>query len=178
MTRRRTRTSKSSGTRAISVRPNPCVFPFPALRVPRSEILAQLILYSRSYSPSTLSSSSSECPSHQTFTKPAHPSPLAFLPSFPLGRDDPTPSRGSQLPRAASLILSSLGFIHDLRAGVLEPDKVRGVGLDMDQYTRVSSSLLALSRSVRGSLRRRFPSFGVSSSEHRGSLRRTAARWS
>ena len=52
-------------------------------------------------------------------------------------RNDPTPDRGSQLPRAASLILSSLGFIHDLRAGMLEPDSVRGVPLDMDQYTRL-----------------------------------------
>ena len=53
-------------------------------------------------------------------------------------RDDPTPSRGSQLPRAASLIVSALGFIHDLRNGLLEPDTVRGVPLDMDQYSRVS----------------------------------------
>ena len=52
-------------------------------------------------------------------------------------RDDPTPSRGTQLPRAASLIVSSLGFIHDLREGVLEPDHVRGIPLDMDQYTRL-----------------------------------------
>ena len=52
-------------------------------------------------------------------------------------RNDPTPDRGSQLPRAASLIISSLGFIHDLRAGMLEPDCIRGVPLDMDQYTRL-----------------------------------------
>lgn len=52
-------------------------------------------------------------------------------------RNDPTPDRGTQLPRAASLILSSLGFIHDLRAGMLEPDSVRGMPLDMDQYTRL-----------------------------------------
>lgn len=52
-------------------------------------------------------------------------------------RDDPTPSRGSQLPRAAALITSSLGFVHDLRAGMLEPDNVRGIPLDMDQYTRL-----------------------------------------
>jgi carnitine O-acetyltransferase len=52
-------------------------------------------------------------------------------------RDDPTPDRGAQLPRAAALITASLGFIHDLRAGLLEPDSVRGVSLDMDQYTRL-----------------------------------------
>lgn len=52
-------------------------------------------------------------------------------------RDDPTPSRGSQLLRASSLILSSLGFIHDLRMGVLEPDDMRGIKLDMTQYTRL-----------------------------------------
>lgn len=47
------------------------------------------------------------------------------------------PSRSSQLPRAASLIISSLGFIHDLRVGILEPDTVRGTSLDMDQYSRL-----------------------------------------
>lgn len=61
---------------------------------------------------------------------------LSLNPFFVL-EDDPTPSRGSQLPRAASLILSSLGFIHDLREGVLEPDNIRGVPLDMDQYSRL-----------------------------------------
>lgn len=54
-----------------------------------------------------------------------------------LRRNDPTPDRGQQLPRAASLIVSSLGFIHDLRAGILEADSVRGTPLDMDQYTRL-----------------------------------------
>ena len=53
------------------------------------------------------------------------------------GRNDPTPDRGQQLPRPASLVVSSLGFIHDLRAGMLEPDSMRGVPLDMDQYTRL-----------------------------------------
>ena len=56
---------------------------------------------------------------------------------FDLCRNDPTPDRGQQLPRAASLIVSSLGFIHDLRAGILEPDTMRGTPLDMDQYTRL-----------------------------------------
>ncbi|KAG6834523.1 hypothetical protein H0H93_009151, partial [Arthromyces matolae] len=52
-------------------------------------------------------------------------------------RNDPTPDRGAQLPRAASLIVSSLGFVHDLRAGILQPDSVRGTPLDMDQYKRL-----------------------------------------
>ena len=51
--------------------------------------------------------------------------------------DDPTPSRGSQLMRASSLILSSLGFIHDLRTGQLPPDVFRNVPLDMYQYSRL-----------------------------------------
>ena len=56
---------------------------------------------------------------------------------FPCHRNDPTPDRGQQLPRASSLIVSSLDFIHDLRAGMLEPDHMRGTPLDMDQYTRL-----------------------------------------
>ncbi|KAG0142983.1 hypothetical protein CROQUDRAFT_49466 [Cronartium quercuum f. sp. fusiforme G11] len=51
--------------------------------------------------------------------------------------DDPTPARGNQLTRAASLILASLGFVHDLRTGQLEPDSVRGTPLDMTQYDKL-----------------------------------------
>jgi carnitine O-acetyltransferase len=47
------------------------------------------------------------------------------------------PSRSAQLPRAASLIVSSLGFIHDLRTEILHPDTLRGTSLDMDQYKRL-----------------------------------------
>lgn len=47
------------------------------------------------------------------------------------------PSRSTQLPRAASLIVSSLGFIHDLRTEMLHPDTLRGTSLDMDQYKRL-----------------------------------------
>ena len=47
------------------------------------------------------------------------------------------PSRSTQLPRAASLIVSSLGFIHDLRTEMLYPDMLRGTTLDMDQYSRL-----------------------------------------
>lgn len=57
--------------------------------------------------------------------------------NLPTHRNDPTPDRGSQIPRAASLIVSSLGFIHDLRTGQLSPDTVRGTPLDMDQYHRL-----------------------------------------
>lgn len=63
--------------------------------------------------------------------------PRQVAQGIPIGwgyRDDPTPSRGNQLTRAASLILASLGFVHDLRTGQLEPDNVRGTPLDMTQY--------------------------------------------
>lgn len=39
--------------------------------------------------------------------------------------------------RASSLILASLGFIHDLRAGILPPDEFRGTPLDMSQYLKL-----------------------------------------
>jgi len=51
--------------------------------------------------------------------------------------DDPTPSRGSQMQRAVGLIMASLGFVHDLRTGKLEPDSMRGTPLDMYQYSRL-----------------------------------------
>ncbi|TCD66328.1 hypothetical protein EIP91_001477 [Steccherinum ochraceum] len=73
---------------------------------------------------------------YESYLSHSDPVVLALNPFFVL-EDDPTPDRGSQLPRAASLIISSLGFIHDLRAGMLEPDTVRGTPLDMDQYTRL-----------------------------------------
>ncbi|KAI0069566.1 CoA-dependent acyltransferase [Panus rudis PR-1116 ss-1] len=65
-----------------------------------------------------------------------------FLTSYILNscfvlENDPTPERVAQLPRAAALIVSSLEFIHDHRAGILEPDTVRGTPLCMDQYTRL-----------------------------------------
>jgi hypothetical protein len=77
-------------------------------------------------------------------------------------RNDPTPTRGSQLPRAASLVVSSLGFIHDLRAGLLEPDVVRGVPLDMDQYSRLfGTSRIPTDASLRNSFFPEFHSFYV-----------------
>ncbi|KAK4047797.1 carnitine O-acetyltransferase yat1 [Microbotryomycetes sp. JL201] len=51
--------------------------------------------------------------------------------------DDPTPARGNQLMRATSLILASLGFVHDFRTGQLEPDTFRGTPLDMSQYSKL-----------------------------------------
>ncbi|KIJ59628.1 hypothetical protein HYDPIDRAFT_140391 [Hydnomerulius pinastri MD-312] len=73
---------------------------------------------------------------YESYLSHSDPVVLALNPFFVL-ENDPTPDRGSQLPRAASLIVSSLGFIHDLRAGLLDPDAVRGRPLDMDQYTRL-----------------------------------------
>ncbi|KAA1478333.1 carnitine acetyl transferase [Dentipellis sp. KUC8613] len=73
---------------------------------------------------------------YESYLSHSDPVVLALNPFFVL-EDDPTPDRGGQLPRAASLIVSSLGFIHDLRAGILGPDTLRGTPLDMDQYTRL-----------------------------------------
>ncbi|KAJ3734874.1 carnitine acetyl transferase [Lentinula guzmanii] len=73
---------------------------------------------------------------YESYLSHSDPVVLALNPFFVL-ENDPTPNRGSQLPRAASLITASLGFIHDLRAKILEPDFVRSTPLDMDQYTRL-----------------------------------------
>ncbi|KAI0744305.1 acyltransferase ChoActase/COT/CPT [Daedaleopsis nitida] len=73
---------------------------------------------------------------YESYLSHTDPVVLALNPFFVL-ENDPTPDRGQQLPRAASLIVSSLGFIHDLRAGMLSPDSMRGTPLDMDQYTRL-----------------------------------------
>ena len=51
--------------------------------------------------------------------------------------DDPTPARNNQVVRAASLILSSLKFIHALRTETLEPDVFRGTPLCMSQFKRM-----------------------------------------
>ncbi|KAF8067027.1 hypothetical protein FPV67DRAFT_1417503 [Lyophyllum atratum] len=73
---------------------------------------------------------------YESYLSLTDPVVLALNPFFVL-ENDLTPDRGAQLPRAASLIISSLGFIHDLRAGILQPDLVRGTPLDMDQYKRL-----------------------------------------
>ncbi|KAG8996479.1 hypothetical protein FRB90_012724, partial [Tulasnella sp. 427] len=73
---------------------------------------------------------------YESYLSHSDPVVLALNPFFVL-EDDPTPSRGSQLSRAARLISSSLAFVHDLRNGLLEPDSVRGKPLDMHQYTQL-----------------------------------------
>ncbi|KAG2094434.1 carnitine acetyl transferase [Suillus discolor] len=73
---------------------------------------------------------------YESYLSHSDPVVLALNPFFVL-ENDPTPDRGSQLPRATALIISSLGFIHDLRQGLLDPDAVRGCALDMDQYSRL-----------------------------------------
>ncbi|QRW11972.1 carnitine O-acetyltransferase [Ceratobasidium sp. AG-Ba] len=73
---------------------------------------------------------------YESYLSHSDPVVLALNPFFVL-EDDPSPARGAQLPRAAALITASLGFIHDLREGILEPDTVRNTKLDMDQYTRL-----------------------------------------
>lgn len=73
---------------------------------------------------------------YESYLNHTDPVVLALNPFFIL-ENDPTPDRAAQLPRASALITSSLGFIHDLRAGLLQPDSVRGTALDMDQYTRL-----------------------------------------
>lgn len=64
---------------------------------------------------------------------------LSLNPFFVLS-SDVTPRNDPQLSRAASLILSSLAFIHDLRTGQLKADNIRGTPLDMDQYERLFAS--------------------------------------
>ncbi|RDB19388.1 putative mitochondrial carnitine O-acetyltransferase [Hypsizygus marmoreus] len=73
---------------------------------------------------------------YESYLSHTDPVVLALNPFFVL-ENDPSPDRGTQLPRAASLIISSLGFIHDLRADLLQPDTIRGIPLDMEQYHRL-----------------------------------------
>ncbi|OWT38800.1 carnitine O-acetyltransferase [Cryptococcus neoformans] len=61
---------------------------------------------------------------------------LSLNPFFVLS-SDVTPRSNPQLSRAAALITSTLFFIHDLRNGLLQPDAVRGIPLDMSQYERL-----------------------------------------
>ncbi|KAH9819592.1 acyltransferase ChoActase/COT/CPT [Melampsora americana] len=73
---------------------------------------------------------------YEAYLHHTNPVVLNLNPFFIL-EDDPTPSRGNQLTRAASLICASLGFIHDLRTNQLEPDSIRGTLLDMSQYSKL-----------------------------------------
>ncbi|KAF0444397.1 acyltransferase ChoActase/COT/CPT [Gigaspora margarita] len=61
---------------------------------------------------------------------------LNFNPFFVLA-NDPTAARNNQVSRAASLIFSSLNFVHALRTETLEPDAFRGTPLDMSQFQRM-----------------------------------------
>ena len=56
---------------------------------------------------------------------------------FFLLEDDPTPARNNQVTRAASLVVSSLEFVRAVRKEELPPDMVKGVPLDMYQYSRL-----------------------------------------
>ncbi|KAK3315053.1 Choline/Carnitine o-acyltransferase-domain-containing protein [Apodospora peruviana] len=56
---------------------------------------------------------------------------------FFLLEDDPTPARNNQVTRAASLVVSALEFVRAVRKEELPPDMVRGVPLDMYQYSRL-----------------------------------------
>ncbi|CAG8593642.1 2288_t:CDS:2 [Paraglomus occultum] len=61
---------------------------------------------------------------------------LNLNPFFVL-EDDPTPAKNNQVIRAASLIISSLKFVHALRTETLEPDVFRGIPLCMSQFERL-----------------------------------------
>lgn len=56
---------------------------------------------------------------------------------FFLLEDDPTPARNNQVTRAASLVVSALEFVRAVRKEELPPDTVKGVPLDMYQYSRL-----------------------------------------
>ena len=56
---------------------------------------------------------------------------------FFLLEDDPTPARGNQVTRAASLVISALCFVRAVRKEELPPDAVRGTPLCMYQYSRM-----------------------------------------
>ncbi|KAK3387147.1 Choline/Carnitine o-acyltransferase-domain-containing protein [Podospora didyma] len=56
---------------------------------------------------------------------------------FFLLEDDPTPARNNQVTRAASLVVSALEFVRAVRKEELPPDTLRGVPLDMYQYSRL-----------------------------------------
>jgi len=51
--------------------------------------------------------------------------------------DDPTPSRSKLVPRAVSLVFSSLKFVRAVRKEILTVDKVKDTPLCMDQYSRL-----------------------------------------
>ncbi|KAI7967352.1 hypothetical protein MJO29_000629, partial [Puccinia striiformis f. sp. tritici] len=115
---------------------------------------------------------------YEKYFQRSDPVVLNINPFF-IFEDDPTPSRGNQLTRAASLILASVGFIHDLRTGQLAPDEVRGTPLDMHQYAKLFGTAriptrdgcriktFGDSKHVVVMRRGQFYSFDVMDSEHR-----------
>ncbi|KAM5355609.1 hypothetical protein ACJ41O_002255 [Fusarium nematophilum] len=56
---------------------------------------------------------------------------------FFLLEDDPTPARNNQVTRAASLVVSSLGFVRAVRKEELAPDNIKGTPLCMYQFSRL-----------------------------------------
>ncbi|KAI0181966.1 choline/Carnitine O-acyltransferase [Hypoxylon sp. FL1284] len=56
---------------------------------------------------------------------------------FFLLEDDPTPARNNQVTRAASLVVSALEFVRAVRREELPPDQIKGIPLDMYQYSRL-----------------------------------------
>ncbi|GAO14634.1 uncharacterized protein UV8b_05299 [Ustilaginoidea virens] len=56
---------------------------------------------------------------------------------FFLLEDDPTPARGNQVTRAASLVVSALEFIRAVRKEELPPDTIKGKPLCMYQFSRL-----------------------------------------
>lgn len=67
------------------------------------------------------------------------PTVININPMFIL-EDDPTPARNQQIPRATSIILSSLKFVRAIKKGTLEPDTFRGKPLCMSQYLSLFGS--------------------------------------
>lgn len=65
--------------------------------------------------------------------------PINVNPVFIL-EDDPTPARSKLLPRAVSLVFSSLKFARAVRTGTLVPDRVKDTPLCMDQFKRLFGS--------------------------------------
>ncbi|CAG8481244.1 17884_t:CDS:2 [Funneliformis caledonium] len=73
---------------------------------------------------------------YDSYLNYSDPVVLNLNPFFVL-EDDPTPAKNNQIVRAASLVLSSLKFIHALRNETLEPDVFRGTPLCMSQFKRM-----------------------------------------
>ncbi|OZJ03582.1 hypothetical protein BZG36_03048 [Bifiguratus adelaidae] len=71
--------------------------------------------------------------SYLSYTDPV----VLNLNPFFLLEDDPTPQRNDQVVRAASLIVSTLKFVSALRDKAMEPDVIKGIPLDMSQFTRL-----------------------------------------